>query len=257
MRIHVHHVAYKVYATNDARELIALCPSCHDAVHNGELGLDDATLYRWKQLQRPAGRQAHIYVEPGESSKLLLGTVALTGSSGAIAFELSETNQLSFNLEGSSRIVLLDLNVSSAVGVQLVRVEKGYVHVLSDDVDFRCRPGRVSLTAPLGDDYFPRWALDRLRVQEPSYGNDGRCTILDLEVLEPGLVRVQGVWVQNERVVAITMQRLAFIWPALVQPLSMCGEGAASTLMYAGPINAAVFGFSDGPPAALAIPTST
>src|SRR5437588_331436 len=62
---HIHHIAYLVYATNDSAHLIAICPTCHDAVHRGALRLDDATLYRWKQLLRRGTTRAHLYVEPG------------------------------------------------------------------------------------------------------------------------------------------------------------------------------------------------
>jgi hypothetical protein len=251
VRTHVHHVAYMVYATNDQRHLIAICPSCHDAVHGGELRLDDDTLYRWKALPRNPERRAHVYVEPGASSKLLLGSIAVTGPSGLVAFDLSPRNRLKFTIDGSGDILLLDLSVTSAGGAELVRVEKGYVRVVSEDVDFQHRPGHVRLMAPLIDEYLPTWALERLRVQEPSYGTNGTCVVLDLEVLAPGLVRVQGTWVQEQRAVVITPTRLAFIWPELQQPIAICGEGVESTLMYTGPIDAALFGFRDGPPSAL------
>jgi hypothetical protein len=248
-RTHIHHVAFKVYSTNDEEHLIAICPTCHDAVHTGPLRLDDDTLYRWKQLRGRAGRRGHVYVEPGDSPKLLLGTIAVTGTSGVIAFDLSARNRLSFSIEGSSGdIMLVDLVVSSAAGEEVVCVEKGHVRVRSDAVTFRQIFGHVRITTPLSDDFLPGWALQCLRRQEPSYGADGACVVLDLEVLEPGLVRVQGVWAQEERVVVITPSRLAFLWPGLEQPLSMCGEGKASILKYAGPITGALFGFSKPPP---------
>ena len=43
--------------------------------------------------------------------------------------------------------------------------------------------------------------------------NDGRLTILDLEVLDRGLVQVQGVWAEDQRAVAITQDCLSLCVP--------------------------------------------
>ena len=34
-RTHTHHIRkWAVYQTNDEQEMIAVCPSCHDAIHS-------------------------------------------------------------------------------------------------------------------------------------------------------------------------------------------------------------------------------
>ena len=250
-RINVHHVEYKLYSTNDEKTLIAICPTCHEAVHNGDLAIPDETLYRWKQLRREGGR-GHVYVEPGGQLKLLLGTIAVSGPSGATVFDLSPNNRLSFSIIDGD-IMLIDLELESHQGHAVVRLTKGHIRVRDPNVTVQQRPGHIRITAPLTEAYLPTWALDRLRVQEPTYAADNRITLLEIEVMEPGLVKVQGVWAHGDRVVVITDQRLAFIWPQLQQPLSMIGEGAASVLMYVGPISAALFGFGDLAPAALLV----
>jgi hypothetical protein len=62
--------------------------------------IDDATLYRWKGIvRRRAAARGHIYVEPGDQAKLLLGSIAVAGpDAGLLVFELSERNRLSFAL---------------------------------------------------------------------------------------------------------------------------------------------------------------
>lgn len=253
-RINIHHIEYKVYSTNDENTLIAICPTCHDAVHNGNLAISDETLYRWKQLRRPIGR-GHIYVEPGGLLKLLLGTIAISGPNGVRAFDLSPNNHLSFSIHDGD-IMLIDLEVASHQGEPVVRLTKGHVRVLNPNVAFEQRPGHIQIIAPLAEAYLPKWALDRLRIQEPAYAADRRITLLELEVLEAGLVKVQGVWAHDDRVVVITNERLAFIWPQLREPLSMVGAGANSVLMYTGSISAALFGFGNDAPAALVIDQS-
>jgi hypothetical protein len=250
-RTHIHHIEYKVYSTNDEKTLIAICPTCHDAVHNGALAIDDGTIYRWKQLRRQGGR-GHIYVEPGGQLKLLLGTIAVTGPSGVRAFDLSPNQRLSFSIHDGD-IMLIDLEIASHQGEPVVRLTRGHVRVLSPHVSFQQRPGRIQITAPLVEEYLPAWALDRLRVQEPAYGADNRITLLEIEVLEPGLVKAKGVWADGDRVVVITDERLAFIWPELREPVSIAGAGPDSVFMNVGPISSAVFGFGQDAPAALIV----
>lgn len=161
-RINVHHIEYKVYSTNDEKTLIAICPTCHDAVHNGELAVEDETLYRWKQLRRPSGR-GHIYVEPGGQLKLLLGTIAVSGPGGVRVFDLSPNNRLSFSIHDGD-IMLIDLEVASHQGKPVVRLTKGHVRVLNTDVTFQQTPGHIRISAPLSETYLPTWALNQLRV---------------------------------------------------------------------------------------------
>jgi hypothetical protein len=60
-RSHIHHIEYKVYSTNDGKTLIAICPTCHDAIHYGDLAIDDRVVvitnellaFIWPELQQP------------------------------------------------------------------------------------------------------------------------------------------------------------------------------------------------------------
>jgi hypothetical protein len=216
------------------------------------LAIEDETIYRWKALRRADERRGHIYVEPARELKLLLGTIAVTGRGGVRVFDLSPTHRLGFYIQDGD-IMLVDLEIHSHAGDPIVRMTKGHVRILDDAVSFEQRPGRIRIVAPLTDHYVAPWTIDRLRIQEPNYAEDGRLALLDLEVLEPGLLRVQGLWAHGQRAVVITKERLAFIWPELQQPLSMIGAGADSVLMYDGPISAALFGYSDTAPAALSV----
>ena len=251
-RTHIHHVEFRVYATNDQKTLIAICPTCHDAVHYGSLEITDEMLYAWKQLRRSDEHRGHIYVEPGGQTKLLLGTIAVTGPTGVRVFDLSPNHRLGFRIVDGD-IMLIDLGLHNHSGKPIVRLTGGHVRVLANDVEFDQRPGRISITAPIGATYLPDWALNQFRRQDPGYASDGRLVLLDLEVVEPGLVRVQGIWAHDERAVIISAERLSFIWPGGREPLSLMGAGAESVLNYVGPISASLFGYEHGPPSALKV----
>src|SRR5436190_22824634 len=81
-RTHLHHIAeWAVYQAHDEEEMIAVCPTCHDAIHDGQLEIDDDTIYAWKAIERPKStRRDHVYVEPGESPTLAIGTMSLVGN---------------------------------------------------------------------------------------------------------------------------------------------------------------------------------
>ena len=76
---------------------------------------------------------------------------------------------------------------------------------------------------------------------EAGFAADGRVTILELEVLRPGLVRVQGIWTAPGRAVVITRRRLYLVTPE-PQPIIFEGRGAGSVLKWEGPISMAMFG---------------
>ncbi len=222
--------------------MVAVCPTCHDAVHHGPLVIDDETVHRWKRLVRAKPPRDHVYVEPGESAKLLLGTIAITGQSGVRAFELGPSTRLSFRLADLD-VMLLNLAIATTAGDEVLRVVDSHVrHQADDPVVYERIPGHVRVTAPVSDDFMPGWALRQLRAHEPDFASNGMLTLLDVEVLEPGLVRVQGIWNARKRVVAITTSVLAFLDPNRPQPVSLAGAGADSVLFYTGPITTSLFG---------------
>jgi hypothetical protein len=243
-QIHVHHIReWRVYQAHDPAEMIAICPNCHDAVHRGALRIDDETLYRWKGIQRKADARlrAAFHVEPGPTPKLLLGSIAATGDSGLVVFDLG-ADRLGFRVEDGA-VQLVALIVTSLEGEELVRVIDN--RVASDPVSgvrFESHPGRVLLTAPMNDRFLPWWAIQQLHNAEPGFpGIDGRLRLVDVEVLEPGLVRVQGVWAEKRKAIVITEERLHFCRQGLDLPVSLAGEGSASVLHYTGPISSAMF----------------
>ena len=241
-RTHFHHIKeWAVYETSDQKHMIAICPTCHDAVHYGTLAINDDTLYQWKEIQHGSTKRAHLYVEPGISSKLLLGSIAVTGDSGLTVFELSPSNKLSFRLIDDD-IVLVNLKITTVSGKEVVRIVDNHVRYTDEEiVCFNQRPGRISITASETGEFLQNWAIISLRVQEPDYAIDGQLILLDIEVLEPGLVRVQGIWTEDKRAIVITLDRIAFIHPDGLQPLSICGEGANTVLNYSGSITSALF----------------
>jgi hypothetical protein len=90
VRTHFHHIReWAVYQSHDGENMIAVCPTCHDAIHHGAVKIDDDTLYRWKTITRTAQAQrGRLYVEPARQAKLLLGSVCVTGDAGLLVFQL-------------------------------------------------------------------------------------------------------------------------------------------------------------------------
>jgi hypothetical protein len=90
-RVHIHHIKqWAIYQSNDEKDMIAICPVCHDTAHNGGLIIDEETLYRWKEIIRKPVNLDQLFVEAGTSSKLILGSLAVTGDDGVKIFEFSE-----------------------------------------------------------------------------------------------------------------------------------------------------------------------
>jgi hypothetical protein len=225
--------------------MIAVCPSCHDAIHHGDIAIDDTVLYQWKSITHKAKQiRSHIYVEPGETVKILLGTIAVTAPSEALVFQLSPHNHLKCKIKEGD-ILLLDLAVSTLAGHEVLRVSDNHVKYQQRlDIEFLHVPGSIKVTVPSTDEFIPLWTIQHMCVQEPIFANARRIPILGITVLKPGLARVEGVWAQKDKAVIVTQERLSFLRPDLNQPLSMIGDGEESVLhVSSGVIDIPLFGF--------------
>lgn len=258
VRTHIHHIhEWAAYRTHDGKHMLAVCPTCHDAIHSGALPISDQTVRRWKKIKRSGTGSDHVYIDPGSSSKVLLGSIASMGSGGVTVFDLGPANQLSFRVEGND-IMLLNLSIARSDGEGLLRIIDGHVrHAVTDPVEYERVPGHVRVTSPMSEDFVAGWILEAIRTHESELiSEDDRLTLLDVEVLEPGLVRVQGVWGAPEHAIVITPTEIAFLDPNLTSPLSLRGAGAESVFYHAGPITTSLFGFDNQGPAVLHIPST-
>jgi hypothetical protein len=146
--VELHHIhEWHVYQTHDAEHMIAICAACHDSIDRGQLQISDEALYRWKGIDRSSSRNmGHIFVEPGDAPRLLLGSITAKGDSGLIVFESSEQQRLSFVVR-DSEIMLLNLKISGPDGGLLLDVVDGYVRKRESSIDYRVRPGAVEVPA--------------------------------------------------------------------------------------------------------------
>lgn len=228
--------------------MIAVCPTCHDAIHHGELPIDDETVYRWKSITRTdEAARGHLYVEPSREAKLLLGSIAVTGDAGLVVFELSEGNRLSFAVQDDD-IVLLSLTVTDSRRREVVRLVDGHVKVAANTgVEYEQVPGHHRITAPHEPRYLPGWVLKRVQWTEPGFDPSDGVTLLDLEVIAPGIVKVRGVWIEGRHGhgVVITGSGLHFVRhdPVMKGSINVTGAGVDSVLHYTGPITTALFSF--------------
>jgi hypothetical protein len=245
-RVHIHHIKHwHVYRTHIAAHMIAVCPSCHDEIHHGRLAMNDELLYEWRAISRGGTPQtAHIYVEPADSLKLLTGSIAIsTKNKEAVVFELSNSNQLKFRVLDND-LIQISSRLLDQSGNELFRVVDNHVRAARDKrITFDSRAGRARITVSAGDEFAPIWLLDQVRAQNPGYAADSRVIALDIEVLKPGLVRVQGCWPDGNVGVVITEKFLSFCVRGKPVPLSMAGAGEDSVLLWAGPVTKSLFGF--------------
>jgi hypothetical protein len=225
--------------------MIAVCPSCHDAAHHGQLKITDEMLHLWKGVARAKRPDsAHIYVEPASELKLLTGSICIaTKNDQAAVFELSNSNHLKLRVLDKD-LLQVSVRLLNPKGKEILRVVENHVRVIRDkSITFDYRAGRARVTVPATDAFAPRWLIEQVQYQDPAVATDGRIVALDIEVIKPGIVRVQGCWPNGDVGVVITEKALSFCTRGLREPVSMVGEGEHSVLIYAGPITSALFGF--------------
>lgn len=255
-RIHIHHIKHwAIYQSDDPSILIAVCPSCHDAIHHGSLEFTDDILYKWKGVERPERpNTTHMYIEPSNNIKLLTGSIALsTKNEGVTIFELSDNNKLSFRiLDGD--ITLLNLNISNLSGQEKLKVVDNHIRIHDiETLNFDQVPGHVRVISSDVGSFLSESFVGKMRVNKPDFVTNDEIILLELQVIKPGLVKVCGCWADEEKAVVITDDSLSFIKPELMQPLSLVGEGENSVLMYAGSVDCSLFGFKSENSGALKI----
>jgi hypothetical protein len=245
-RVHLHHIKHwAVYKAHNSAHMIAICPSCHDGAHHGQLKITEEALYVWKGLERAmTSDSAHVYVEPAAELKLLTGTLAIsTKNEQMVVFELSNSNKLRLRvLDGD--LLQVSSRLQNRKEKEVLRVVDNHVRVARDkNVVFDFRAGRARVSVPASQDYVPDWLIAQMRSQDPAFAGDGRVVAFDIEVLKPGLVRVEGFWPSEEGAIVITKTSLCLCSRGAAGPTSLVGEGESSVLMYAGPITGKLFGF--------------
>lgn len=233
--IEIHHIKeWHIYKTHDEAHMIAICPSCHDSITRGNLRIDDETLYRWKTIHREPSTLTHIYLEPGEKlPKIILGTISVESKTNFIVFELNEYNDLEFYVRDNT-ILLPRLRIGTDDKL-LIDVVDGHIVSKSSEIEFDYRPGKVKVKEASLKDRIPVWA--QKIIDSDSGINISEQPLLDIEAVEPGVLRVKGVWINKGSVIIVNDRQLSFIYPGLVRPLTMIGEGdgTKSVLHVAGP----------------------
>lgn len=250
-RTEVHHIRqWSIYKTHDSEHMIAVCPTCHDACHNGTFKISDELLYRWKGLTKETNyAEANIFVPSAELTRLSMGTITLQQEEerDTIVFNLSTESKLSFSVKNNW--LKVSAKFVDDAGRTILEVTENNLKVHRDkDVLLEQRPGRFRVTAPVNKFYLPATVLFLMKRAEPMYASDGRVTMLDLEVIKEGQVRVQGFWpLGNSAIVvtekAINMCNSSALDSADPRPQAWTGAGDETILLFNGPIDAPMFHF--------------
>lgn len=234
-RTEFHHIKeWAIYKTHDIKEMIAICPACHDAVHHGRLLINDETIYRWKTIKRDSSNRDHIYVEPKNNPLLLLGSMAFATQGIVNIFKLSEYNKLSFRVIDED-IFILNLNITSKNGKEIFRIlENDVKYEIQSPVVAERRPGKISVTAPIFEEFIPEWVIMQMVKVNPKIFSNYNFKLIDIEVLKPGLVKVEGFWLQNTKAIYICDKQISFLWEGAKEPKVLTGSGE-DTVLYTDP----------------------
>jgi hypothetical protein len=204
-RAHIHHIEeWSVYETHDARTMIALCPTCHDAVHHAEIEIPDRILLSWKRAGKGPRKSDYLYLEPGEDPILKLGAVTLRGGGhrGFAVLSPSPQSRLSFRIEGGD-LALVSCRMADRNGSPIVQLDDNRLRLAESAEAFRYAsiPGHMVLEGPpelVLDD----WMIEGVRSRFPDFG-EGIETILEAEAIAAGQIRIRGIWRDGDRALVI------------------------------------------------------
>jgi hypothetical protein len=225
--VEFHHInRWHVVRTHDPAHMVAVCGACHDSMERGSLVISDETAKAWKKLIRDDDPyRTHIYVEPGrERPSMRIGTMTFRTPQERMIFASGGGQHVAFTIVGDE-IMHINVIVRSALGRELVTVTDGHVAVpQSSAVHVEHRPGRFRAAHIVDEAIVPGWMVDQMRVNEPDFAPNDVVTLLDLEVIAPNLVRVEGMWPSKYGAMVATRRSLSFVRQDYRNPLAMLGH---------------------------------
>lgn len=245
--IEIHHIKeWHIYHTHDKKHMIAICPSCHDQVTRGLLKIDDDTLYRWKSITRDIVYSSHIFVEPGKIARILLGSLAFESEEDIFAFDTPRGRLL--NMHFINGKLILDVSINNLENKLVFEIEKNYItYVLQENIEIRERTGKfqVILTGN-SKNLIPQWIKNQHMKQDSSFFSSNEYKLFDIEVLEPGLIQIQGIWILSPNLaLIITDKAISFLRLGMREPISLIGEGKKTILKWTGVPNSSFFNITN------------
>lgn len=247
-QVHIHHIKHwAIYQAHDEPDLIALCPTCHAAAHHGALKITDELLYQWKGIaRRIEDRIAVLHVEPAAKLKAMLGSLCMgTINDYQTIFSLENGNQLGIRILDRD-LLQINARIHAGNGSEFLRVVENNVRVArGGSVEMVAQPGHVQVNTPASESFLPAWAIAQARVYDPNFAANGRATVLDLQVLKPGLVKIRGCWPHSDNGLIILDKGILFAVRGNLNPTVLCGPGDdTTTLVFSGPPTTPMFGFA-------------
>ncbi len=152
-------------------------------------------------------------------------------------------NRLSFEII-NGKFPLIDLTIKSLNGDTIISLEKNYISSeISTDIKPKRRPGKFQLVLTnQALSLIPSWIKRQHMLHDTDFFATQEHTLFDIEVVEPGLVKINGIWMYKDTALVISPNGMSVIRRGNEAPITFKGEGSKSILRYRGPISLPLFG---------------
>jgi hypothetical protein len=227
-RTQLHHIhEWAAYGVHDAEWMIAVCPACHDAIHHHKtLKITDDELQAWKDFSRIAVASDHIYVEPGEDARLVVGNLSLSGLGEVNVLKLG-SQHLRIGLV-ERRTLTVDLRIDDLGGNKVVWGESGHVFWDPAEITVDRRQGRLSITTDNTERHLPLWFRERIEQQSKQKGAPPpprQLPLIDVSVPRPAVIHiVSATWSTPETVLVIGQKGVLTFCERELEPQFLTGD---------------------------------
>jgi hypothetical protein len=161
--------------------------------------------------------------------RVLTGSMCVTTDTEAAVFKLSNSNKFTFKVSGDGDLFIDNCTIKDLSGAYLVSAFDNYFKIKRDKViTVDQRTGKIRVTVLDANRYLPAWTLKIMWRALPDFVHNNRTTVFDLEVIRPGVVRLQGVFVADDAVLAITGEKIYVLRPELNGPVAFVGQGEST-----------------------------
>jgi hypothetical protein len=151
------------------------------------------------------------------------------------------SNKFTFRISGDGDIFLASCAIRDLSGAYLVRAFDNYLKIKQGDMlSVERRIGKITVKVLDAARYLPAWTLKIMWRALPDFVHNNRAVVFDLEVIRPGVVRLKGVFVADDAVLAITKDKVYLLRPELNGPLALVGRGDGTEIRLSGPVTKGV-----------------
>jgi hypothetical protein len=153
-----------------------------------------------------------------------------------IVFDLPNKNRLVLKVIDED-ILSLDASICLSNEENIFKMTNNVIkYKKNDGIEVRRRTGKFQLILS-GEalKMIPNWIINQHLLSGSDYFATSEYKLIDIEVIEPGLVKIQGIWMDQETAIVVSPTNLSFINKNAFGTMHLVGKGLQTVILSSAP----------------------